>query len=615
MTRVESQDILTVFLTLLVGGAVSQLSEPYDLPFWWMAALGAGSALLLARRYVVERQFRDGQSTLAEPPLKRVSVAVWAFPVVLLAALALRLHGLLQRPAWEDEMWTLRNMYTSSWPELFRVAFEDYWPPLHYIVLNAIARVADTGLLTLRLPSVVFGVAGVAAMYPLGLELFRRRFPALVATAMLAGMTTHVMFSQEARVYSLQVLLVILSALFFYRAYWQSRVSWEFVLATTLLAYSHSFASWYFIAAQGTFVLLAWILWRDKERFRTGVKGQLLVGILTIPLAAAFAHSRFARGIEVPTYWAGTTRELPRFLDIVELYQSLVIRSWIGAAFIAILALLAVASSRHLVYLRGNSTRDLSDGNAPITKPSAASATLFLLCWVVIPILTSLAVTVFSSLETFGNLRYHLAVVPGMCLLVAAGASHVRTRVGRAAIAALLFLLPAAELPRYFRELRRPAVDDAAALIRENGKPGEPIFVGVSFRSLAFYLRGDFPRIGSADWERMAAQFAPLDQSFTMWGFKWGNTRAFEKIPLEVRYIGYWSPFVEDAQAQFAAEEVDRGHLNGAYWLVLRPSGDQAFVAAIERLGVRCDDAYVWHVEALELRRCNSGEPPPVLSP
>jgi mannosyltransferase len=223
----------------------------------------------------------------------------------------LRLYTLLERPAWEDEMWTLRNIYTSSWPELFRVAFEDYWPPLHYVILNAVARVADTSLVSLRGPSVVFGVAAVAAMYPLGMELFRRRFPALVATALLAGMTSHVLYSQEARVYSLQVLLVILSALYFFRSWRQQRISPAFLLTTTLLTYSHSFSSWYFIAAQGAFLLLAWAAWRDTERFRKGFVSQLLVLVLWLPLVGAFRPRAVRPGDRGAHVLGGATQGAP----------------------------------------------------------------------------------------------------------------------------------------------------------------------------------------------------------------------------------------------------------------------------------------------------------------
>lgn len=615
MTPPRFQDAVTLLLAALVAWAVLQLAEPYGLPGWVMAGVGLCAGFGLAAWHLVGREPRGedaGAGGYDVPGTGRT--AMWILAALVVAALLLRVHGLLRGPAWEDEMWTLRNIYTSSWPELFRVAFEDYWPPLHYVILNALARVADTSLLSLRGPSVVFGVAAVAAMYPLGMELFRRRFPALVATALLAGMTTHVMYSQEARVYSLQVLLVILSALYFFRSWKERRISPAFLLTTTLLTYSHSFSSWYFIACQGAFLLLAWAAWRDRDRFRKGFVSQLLVLLLWLPLVGAFVHARFARDIAVPTYWAAASEGLPGLFDLVEMYQGLAVRSWAGAAFMAILMLLA-AGGLWSLWRPERREAVTHAGDDPAADPPSAQAVLFVLAWVVVPILFSLAVSVFTSLDTFGKIRYHMTVVPGLCLLAAAGAARVRTRSGRAAVAALVVLLPAAELPRFYTEHRQPAVDVAAEVIREEGRPGEPIFVSASFRGLAYYLRGSFPRIGSPEWERMAAEYAPLDDSYTMWGFKWGNTRAFEKIPPEIRFFGYWWPFVEDPQGQFAREEVARGHLDGAYWLVLRPQGDEPFVAALEELGVRCDDVEVRQVEALELRHCNPSAPAPPLLP
>jgi uncharacterized membrane protein len=591
------------------------LSAPYSLPVWATAGLGVASAFGLVAWHVFERKSRDTSERILDSFPGRVSVVETVVVLlVLLAALALRVHGLLERPAWEDEMWTLRNIYTSSWAELFRVAFEDYWPPFYYVILNAVARVTDTSLLALRTPSVIFGVAAVAAMYPLGMELFRRRFPALVATTMLAGMTTHIMFSQEARVYSLQVLLVVLSALYFYRSYRRGRFSWGFLIATTLLAYSHSFASWYFVSAQGVFLLVAWAVWRDRDRLRLALGAQVLVVALTLPLAGAFTYSRFARDIPVPTSWAYASDQQPRLIDLIELYQTLAIRSWAGAALMALLLLLAFGTLRSLESSQRGELGDCIEESS-VVPPTNPPAVLFLLSWVIVPVLFSLTVTIFTPLDTVEEFRYHLTIVPGICLLFAAGAEQVRTRAGRAAIAGLLILLPAAELPRYYRELRRPAVDDAATLIREFGKPGEPIFIANSFRALAYYLREDFPRIGSPAWDQMAAQFSPLRDSFTMWGYKWGNTRAFEKIAPEIRFFGYWGSIDENPLERFAREEVARGHMSGAYWLLLRPRRDEAFVAEVDRLGVRCDDMAVWHVEGLEVRHCNAGAPTPTLSP
>ncbi|HSG49233.1 MAG TPA: hypothetical protein VLA43_15540, partial [Longimicrobiales bacterium] len=347
----------------------------------------------------------------------------------------------------------------------------------------------------------VFGVAAVAVTYPLGVQLFRRRFPALVAAALLAGMTAHVLYSQEARVYSLQLLLAILSAHYFFKSYWERRVSPAFLVSTTLLTYSHSFASWYFIAAQAVYVLVAWLVWRDGEAFRKGFVSQLLVLVLWLPLVGAFVYSRFAREIVVPTFWATAPEGLPGPMDLLELYQSLAVRSWAGAAFMTLLILLGLGILRRSAGFAPR-PRLAPGAAAPSDGPPTGAAVVFLLAWVSVPVLFSLAVTVGTSLDTFPETRYHLAVLPGLCLLAAAGAARVTSRAGAVAVAALVLLLPASQLPRYYRDFTRVAYDQAASVIATHRAPGELIFVGGGFRTLAYYYRGSFPRIGSPEWDR-----------------------------------------------------------------------------------------------------------------
>jgi hypothetical protein len=116
-----------------------------------------------------------------------------------------------------------------------------------------------------------------------------------------------------------------------------------------------------------------------------------------------------------------------------------------------LLILLAVGSLWSLVRRKGEDPTTPGPGGVA-ADPHSAQAVLFLLAWVTVPILFSLVVTVFTPLDTFTKIRYHMTVVPGLCLLAAAGAAQIRTPAGRAAVAAMVVLLPAAELPRYYTD-------------------------------------------------------------------------------------------------------------------------------------------------------------------
>jgi hypothetical protein len=613
-----------VALSAMVAWAFAQLSGPWALPPGLATGTGIVAGIVLfalwgrERRAVAESAPAGASARDAEffPVEISRAAAGWITVGLVGVALALRFHGLLDRPAWEDEMWTLRNFYSADLGELLRVAFDDYWPPLHYLILNTVARIADTSLVWIRSPSVLFGSATVAAIYWLGRDLFGRRSAGLWAATLLTGMTAHVLYSQEARVYAMQVFLAVLSARYFYRSFHEKRISPAFLITTTLLTYSHSFASWYFIAGQCVYVAIAWLLWRDGEQFRKGFLSQLAVLLLWMPLVAAFAYSRLARDIVVPTYWA-TGPEVPMgWFDVVELYQSLVVRSWAGAAFTALLFALAL-----IPLVRGRRADDAaaaSEAGAPAGTPAGTDgdasrdayvkAIVFLLCWITVPIAFSYVVSAVTTLDTFGATRYHLTVLPALCLLMTAGLAMVRSRVVLTAAVLMAILLPAAQLKRHYRDFaaNRADVEAAADLVRARGARDEPVYIGNTFRAFAYYDRGIFPRIGSEQWDSLAAAHAHLTDVYTMESVKRGDTYAYEKIDPRIRYFG-WYGGQGPGRIRFLEEQAAAGGFDGSFWFVLSAEGDTVVREALESGRVPCRDRSDYAVTGLEMIHCRNG--------
>jgi hypothetical protein len=606
MERAGRLDLRTLLLGGLVIGGLVQVGLAFP-----SAALPVllGGLALLATVIWARRGTPEGTSS-DEPVLARRDVAPGTAALVLggllVIALALRLYTLTDRPTWSDEMWTLRNIYTSDWGELFRAAFDDYWPPLFYVLLNAIARVADTSLLWLRLPSVVFGVISIAVMYRLGLLLFGSRAVALVAAALLTGLTSHVLYSQEARVYSMQVMLALLSAYFFYRSFWERRISPAFIISTFLLTWSHSFASWYFVAGQCVYVVLAGWIWKDRPAMMRGILSQVIVFALWLPLTGFFLQARLSREIVVPTYWA-TGEETPGLLDLIEQYQGLAVRSWAGAAFMVVFLCLAMWWAWRVHAARPARQTDSRPG-AAAGEAGFPQAVTFLLCWCIVPVLFSLVVTVATSMNTFGAIRYHLTVAPGLCLLAAAGFATLQTRTQLAMAASVVVLLPLAELPRYYTSFMRDAVDQAAALVREQSTPDEQIYVGNEFRIFSYYFRGIFPRIGSAQWDSLKAAHAHLADRPTLESPKYADTYAFEAMSPRIVTYEFFRGDYTPPYARFIEAERARGGLRGSFWLVLEPEDDGRVLEALERDGVPCRNPMVYDFSGVELVRCN---PPP----
>lgn len=155
--------------------------------------------------------------------------------IIVLAATILRFWGLDYSSLWTDELdsWVLSNQQSLS--QVIDGIKKDAHPPLYFAVLYYLIRfLGDTEWL-LRLPSVVFGIAAVGAIYVLGRQLYSRR-EGLIAAAIMAVSWAPIYYSQEARSYSLLLLVGIILFHFWLRLM-RAYEADEAVPATTFIGY------------------------------------------------------------------------------------------------------------------------------------------------------------------------------------------------------------------------------------------------------------------------------------------------------------------------------------------------------------------------------------------
>ena len=172
--------------------------------------------------------------------------------IVIGVGLLLRLRDLGARSLWVDELFSVGLAAQSPSTILTVLYGEEANMALYYGVMFFWARLvgfaADEAWM--RLPSVLFGVAGLWALYRLGSRLDR---PAtgLVAAGFAAVNAYHVEMSQEARAYTMWALLVTLSwdALIDALDSGQRRAWLRYVAWTTVAFYTHLFTL-FVIAAQ-----------------------------------------------------------------------------------------------------------------------------------------------------------------------------------------------------------------------------------------------------------------------------------------------------------------------------------------------------------------------------
>jgi len=124
-----------------------------------------------------------------------------AVGLVLVVGAVLRFHDLGGDSLDADE--------AASWIQakdglldLIRRTAHDNYPPLHNLALYAVMKLVGDSEWSLRLPSVIFGVANIGAVYWLA-TLTVGRTAGLIGAALLAISPFHFFYSQEARPYSL----------------------------------------------------------------------------------------------------------------------------------------------------------------------------------------------------------------------------------------------------------------------------------------------------------------------------------------------------------------------------------------------------------------------------
>ena len=210
-----------------------------------------------------------------------------------LAALALRLVDLDRFPLWEDEgatWWYARLIADGRLMEGIRL---EPTPPLYYLLVAGVTAVLGPSDWAMRLPSAVFGALSIPVVLvlvrTLGRSLDARvvRYGSWTAAALLAIHPLHVVYSREARVYPLLLLLCMLLWIALRRALAgpADDDTRRWLLVSTLLltiAYLHYYSLFVFASA-GLLVLL---FASDARTCWRGLAAVVVPGLLFLPYVA-----------------------------------------------------------------------------------------------------------------------------------------------------------------------------------------------------------------------------------------------------------------------------------------------------------------------------------------
>ena len=132
---------------------------------------------------------------------------------ILLVALLLRIFQLDAESLWLDEVYSV-NWGNHDFVQILGLSIQNRHPPLYLLLLHYWMQLFGDSEFSVRLPSVFFGVFSVAMLYKVGTLLFNK-WTGLISAFIMAISAYQIYYSQEARAYTMTILLALLFLLLF----------------------------------------------------------------------------------------------------------------------------------------------------------------------------------------------------------------------------------------------------------------------------------------------------------------------------------------------------------------------------------------------------------------
>ncbi len=228
-------------------------------------------------------------------------------------ALALNLYRLGVPGVWFDEAFSV-ELARQPLPLLWHIIFgPEPNMELYYLLLHAwLAVTAWWGLhpteFVVRFPSAIFAALSVVLVFLLG-QRFSGRTVGIVAASLYLLNDLQLVYAQQARSYSLQLLLVCLAWYALFHATVDEARQWRwwlcFVVATTLAIYAHLFSLFLLLAQLCTFgiwSLLPASRYKARRQWRAGLLSLICIILLCLPLLPVSLQPPKTEWLPVPHF-------------------------------------------------------------------------------------------------------------------------------------------------------------------------------------------------------------------------------------------------------------------------------------------------------------------------
>ncbi|MGB3148850.1 MAG: glycosyltransferase family 39 protein [Paracoccaceae bacterium] len=195
-----------------------------------------------------------------------------ALGAILFLALLLRL-GTLNAPLWYDELTTVQTHLKLGWGEMLQ-SYSMNHHYLHNIAAKASMAAFGPAPWAIRLPALLFGLGGIAAMWVLARDV-AGRLPAHATALLLALSYHHIWFSTNARGYTGMALFGTLALIWFLRGLASGKQRHWLLFAAMMAAtiFTHLTGAFFFVGLGLVWLALLLVrAWQARLR-RTDITG------------------------------------------------------------------------------------------------------------------------------------------------------------------------------------------------------------------------------------------------------------------------------------------------------------------------------------------------------
>jgi mannosyltransferase len=407
---------------------------------------------------------KDRDSWMTEPIEGRNQrrILLLALVIVMCVGAALRIVKLGSESLWLDEAYSI---FTSRLPlpAIVQETSKDVHPPLYYFLLHYWMKAFGESEFSARLLSVVFGVAAIPLLYRLASMLFDRT-TGLFSAMLLAWSHFNIEFSQEARMYSLLVLLSLGSLYFFLKLLKSDAGSLTvagYIVCTTLLMYTQVY-SVFVIAAENLYFLL--LFFSSRDIFRRTLWRWLLTQTTVFLLFAPWLVVLSQQIREHQSFWIRppTLFELRyAFLQIAGSYQLFFLLVPLAALPVACSVLEKLSKAHTPIVEKEQSELPLS------TNERVFFGFVWLACPVLLPFIASYFVTPFFLA------KYTICASLGFIVLAARGLRMIPWRIVSVGLLVAFVVLAQSDLNDYWKTPRKDRWREAMAFFNQTAQPND----------------------------------------------------------------------------------------------------------------------------------------------